>query len=176
MLSNSAYTPAYICNWHLLYQSVVACPSLVDLMQIFSADCGFVIQRFWGACGCYLKGFSTYPNDIPLMNCLYEMNSFSLTWWESACLVHRGRAEWRWGSGRPELKLWMRGCRSQWVPTLSQTRVWRFLFPTHPSPLLSHPSLPLLPIIHLFPRHDRRTHGHNQPPLKPNGEDHTETY
>lgn len=51
-----------------------------------------------------------------------------------ACLVHRGRAEWRWGSWRPELKLWMRGCRSQWVPTLSQTRVWSLSF--------SQPSLP----------------------------------
>ncbi len=40
------------------------------------------------------------------------------------------------------------------------------------------PPIPPLffPIIQLFPRHDRRTHGHNQPPLKPNGEDHTETY
>lgn len=50
------------------------------------------------------------------------------------CLVHRGRAELRWGSRQPELKLWTRGCRSQWVPTLSQTRVWSVSF--------SHPSLP----------------------------------
>uniref|UniRef100_A0A671LEL7 DNA excision repair protein ERCC-6-like 2 n=1 Tax=Sinocyclocheilus anshuiensis TaxID=1608454 RepID=A0A671LEL7_9TELE len=54
---------------------------------------------------------------------------------------------------------------------------------THPftDPCLKHfffPPIPPLffPIIHLFPRHDRRTHGHNQTPLKPNGEDHTETY
>lgn len=48
-------------------------------------------------------------------------------------LAHRGRAEWRWGSWRPLLKHWMRGCRNQWVPTLSQTRVWNVCL-SHPSP------------------------------------------
>jgi len=51
-----------------------------------------------------------------------------------ACLAYRGRAKWRWESWRPELKLWTRGWRSQWVPTLSQTRDW--------NASLSHPSLP----------------------------------
>lgn len=54
---------------------------------------------------------------------------------------------------------------------------------THPvtDPCLkrfSFPPIPPLffPIIYLFPRNNGRTHGRNQPPLKPNGEDHTETY
>ncbi len=114
------------------------------------------------------KGFLHIPNDISIMNCLYEMNSFSLTWWESRVWFTEGGPS---GGGDHDGQNSSSGrevAGASEYPPFHRPVSEVFLFPTHPSPLLSHHQL--------FPRHDRRTHGHNQPPLKPNGEDHTETY
>ncbi len=76
------------------------------------------------------------------MNCLYEMNSFSLTWWESRVWFTEGGPSGGGDQdGQNSSSGWEVAGASEYPPfhrPVSEV----FLFPTHPSPLLSHPSLP----------------------------------